>query len=275
MIEKKKDGSTVLSVKDLRVSFNIENQTVEALKGISFDIYRKEIVALVGESGSGKSVTCYSILKLLPVYASVSGQITLWHPEKIENLLSLPEQSIRKIRGRHISMIFQEPSAVLDPLMRVGDQIVETVMAHRKVSYSEAKKIAMEAMEKARIPEVERRFYQYPHELSGGLKQRVVIASGIVNNPIILLADEPTTALDVTVSAQILKLFKSLRDNTDVSILLITHDLGVVAEIADRVLVIYRGEIVEEGDVFSIFDSPEHPYTKKLLSSRPVLKDVI
>jgi len=275
MMEKKRGGAPVLSVRELKVSFHIENQTVEALKGISFDIYRREIVALVGESGSGKSVTCYSILKLLPKYASVSGKITLGYPEKIENLISLPEHRIRKIRGRHISMIFQEPSAVLDPLMRVGDQIVETVTAHRNVSYNEAKKIAVEAMKKARIPDVERRFYQYPHELSGGLKQRVVIASGIVNNPSILLADEPTTALDVTVSAQILKLFKNLRDQIGVSILLITHDLGVVAEIADRVLVIYRGEIVEEGDVFSIFDSPKHPYTKKLLSSRPVLKDVI
>ncbi|WP_457624873.1 ABC transporter ATP-binding protein [Persephonella sp.] len=275
MMGKKRDGAPVLSVRELKVSFHIENQTVEALKGISFDIYRREIVALVGESGSGKSVTCYSILKLLPKYASVSGKITLGYPEKIENLISLPEHRIRKIRGRHISMIFQEPSAVLDPLMRVGDQIVETVTAHRNVSYNEAKKIAVEAMKKARIPDVERRFYQYPHELSGGLKQRVVIASGIVNNPSILLADEPTTALDVTVSAQILKLFKNLRDQMGVSILLITHDLGVVAEIADRVLVIYRGEIVEEGDVFSIFDSPKHPYTKKLLSSRPVLKDVI
>jgi ABC-type dipeptide/oligopeptide/nickel transport system ATPase component len=275
MMKKKRDGAPVLSVRGLKVSFHIENQTVEALKGISFDIYRREIVALVGESGSGKSVTCYSILKLLPKYASVSGKITLGYPEKIENLISLPEHRIRKIRGRHISMIFQEPSAVLDPLMRVGDQIVETVTAHRDVSYNEAKKIAVEAMKKARIPDVERRFYQYPHELSGGLKQRVVIASGIVNNPSILLADEPTTALDVTVSAQILKLFKNLRDQIGVSILLITHDLGVVAEIADRVLVIYRGEIVEEGDVFSIFDSPKHPYTKKLLSSRPVLKDVI
>ncbi|MDQ7055796.1 MAG: ABC transporter ATP-binding protein [Persephonella sp.] len=166
-------------------------------------------------------------------------------------------------------MVFQEPSAVLNPLLTVGQQIAETVRAHRNVSKEEAEKVALQSMEKARIPQAERRFYQYPHELSGGLKQRVVIASGIANSPVLLLADEPTTALDVTVSAQILKLFKDLKEKMGLSVLLITHDLGIVAEIADRVFVIYRGEIVEDGDVFQIFDFPQHPYTKKLLSSRP------
>ena len=275
MIDKKRDGSPVLSVKNLKVSFNIENKTVHALNGISFDIYPKEIVALVGESGSGKSVTCYSILRILPKNASVSGEIILREGEKQENILKATSKRLREIRGNRISMIFQEPSAVLDPLMRIGDQIVESIMAHRKISYSEAKKLAIESMERSRIPDPEKRFYQYPHELSGGLKQRVVIATGIANNPLILLADEPTTALDVTVSAQILKLFEDLRDQLGVGILLITHDLGIVAEIADRVLVIYKGQIVEEGDVFDIFDKPRHPYTKKLLTSRPTLKNII
>ncbi|WP_297454110.1 ABC transporter ATP-binding protein, partial [Persephonella sp.] len=155
------------------------------------------------------------------------------------------------------------------------DQIIEAILAHNKISEEEAKKLALKAMEKARIPEVERRFNQYPHELSGGLKQRVAIAIAIANNPSVLLADEPTTALDVTVAAQILKLFKELKEKLNMGILLITHDLGVVAEVADRVLVVYKGEIVEEGDVFSIFDNPKHEYTKKLLSSRPSIEKSI
>ncbi len=269
-----KDGKPVLFIENLKVSFRIEDKTIDALKGISLEINRGEIVALVGESGSGKSVTCLSIMGLLPKYANVSGEIFFYHNEKRINLLSLQEKDKRKIRGNLISMVFQEPSAVLNPLLTVGQQIVETVMAHKKVTKEEAKAIALKAMEEAKIPEAERRFYQYPHELSGGLKQRVVIASGIVNSPALLLADEPTTALDVTVSAQILKLFKELKENMGLSILLITHDLGVVAEVADRVFVIYKGEIVEEGDVFTIFDSPKHPYTQKLLSSRPSFNKV-
>ncbi|WP_457622287.1 ABC transporter ATP-binding protein [Persephonella sp.] len=270
----KRSLSPVLSVRDLSVRFQIEKETVEALKGISFDIKRGEIVALVGESGSGKSVTCYSILDLLPGYAEIKGKIILHHDGIDTDILTLSEQRKRDIRGNLISMIFQEPSAVLNPLFTVGDQVIEAVLAHRDVSYEDAKKIAIEAMRKAHIPEPEKRFYQYPHELSGGLKQRVAIAIAVANDPVLLLADEPTTALDVTVSAQILKLFRILRDEMGIGILLITHDLGIVAEIADRVLVIYKGEIVEEGDVFSIFDNPQHPYTKKLLTSRPVLSGI-
>jgi len=269
------DGDAVLFVKDLQVRFFIENQTVEALKGISFFLKKNEIVALVGESGSGKSVTCYSILGLLPKYAEVSGKITLNGKERYENLLELDEKKFRHIRGNLISMIFQEPSAVLNPLMKIGEQIIEGILAHRKVSREEATEIALDAMEKAQIPDVKRRFNQYPHELSGGLKQRVAIAIAIANRPEILLADEPTTALDVTVSAQILKLFLDLKEHHGIGMLLITHDLGVVAEVADRVLVIYKGEIVEEGDVFQIFDSPSHPYTRKLLNSRPLLKTIV
>ncbi len=277
MMNKSKDRETpVLSVKNLKVLFHTDNQVIEALKDISFDLYRNEILALVGESGSGKSVTCYSILNLLPKYAEVSGKITFnSDEERYENLLELNKEKLRDIRGNKISMVFQEPSAVLNPLLKIGDQIVEAILAHNKISEEEAKKLALKAMEKARIPLPERRFNQYPHELSGGLKQRVAIAIAIANNPSVLLADEPTTALDVTVAAQILKLFKELKENLNMGILLITHDLGVVAEIADRVLVIYKGEIVEEGDVFSIFDNPKHEYTKKLLSSRPSIEKVI
>ena len=277
MISKTKDREIpVLSVRNLKVSFHTDNQTIQALKGISFDLYRNEILALVGESGSGKSVTCYSILNLLPKYAKVSGKITFnSDEERYENLLELNKEKLRDIRGNKISMVFQEPSAVLNPLLKIGDQIIEAILAHNEISEEEAKKLALKAMEKARIPEVERRFNQYPHELSGGLKQRVAIAIAIANNPSVLLADEPTTALDVTVAAQILKLFKELKEKLNMGILLITHDLGVVAEVADRVLVVYKGEIVEEGDVFSIFDNPKHEYTKKLLSSRPSIEKSI
>ncbi len=266
----KEGGKPVLSIRNLKVSFYVEDKTIEALKGISLDISRGEIVALVGESGSGKSITCLSIMGLLPKYADVSGEIFFDYGGKQINLLSLSDKKLRKIRGNLISMVFQEPSAVLNPLLTVGSQIVETIKAHRNVSNEEAVNIAIQSMKKARISDAERRFNQYPHELSGGLKQRVVIAIAIANNPALLLADEPTTALDVTVSAHILKLFKELKESMKLSILLITHDLGVVAEIADRVFVIYKGEVVEEGDVFTIFDSPKHPYTQKLLGSRPI-----
>jgi len=265
----------VISIENLKVKFHIENQTVDALKGISFDINKGEIVALVGESGSGKSVTCYSIIKLLPSYAELSGKISFNGRESFENLLQLDDSKMRHIRGNLISMIFQEPSAVLNPLMKVGDQIVESILAHKNIEKRKAEELAIEAMHKARIPEPERRFHQYPHELSGGLKQRITIAIAIANEPELLLADEPTTALDVTVSAQILKLFVELKERLNIGILLITHDLGVVAEVADRVVVLYKGEVVEQGNVFNIFDRPSHPYTKKLLSSRPTLKNVL
>ncbi|RMD45839.1 MAG: ABC transporter ATP-binding protein [Aquificota bacterium] len=260
----------LLSVKNLKVSFYIENQKIDALKGVSFDIYPSEIVALVGESGSGKSVSCYSILKLLPSYAKVEGKISLISKRnKIENLLNLNENQMRKIRGNEISMVFQEPSSVLNPLFTIGQQIIETVIAHNNISRKEAKKLSLKAMEEAQIPEPNKRFYQYPHELSGGLKQRIAIAIASVNKPSVILADEPTTALDVTVGAKILNLFKSQKEK-GAGILLITHDLGIVAEIADWVYVIKNGEIVENNNVYELFENPKHEYTKKLLKSRPI-----
>ncbi len=258
----------MIKVENLKVSFNIENQIKEAIKGVSFHLNKGEILALVGESGSGKSVTCQAIMDILPNYAFKEGKIFI--NEKDTDLLSKEEK--RKLRGNIISMVFQEPSAVLNPLITVGQQIVETVLAHKNVSYKEAVEIAIETIEKVKIPQPRIRFNQYPHELSGGLKQRAVIAMAIVNNPNYILADEPTTALDVTISTQILNLFKELKENLNIGILLITHDLGVVAEVADRVIVLYNGEVVEEGDVFKIFDNPQEEYTKKLISSRIILK---
>jgi len=260
----------LLSVKNLKVKFTVENQEINALKGISFDIYPQEIVALVGESGSGKSVSCYSILKLLPSYAKFEGNITLNSKRnKIENILTLNDTNIRKIRGNDISMVFQEPSSVLNPLLTIGQQITETVLAHNNIPKKEAERISIKAMEEAQIPDPKKRFNQYPHELSGGLKQRVAIAIATVNKPSIILADEPTTALDVTVGAKILNLFKSQKEK-GAGILLITHDLGIVAEVADWVYVIKDGEIVENNNVYEIFKYPKHEYTKELLRSRPI-----
>ena len=256
----------MLKVSNLKVSFKAGEKLINAVKGISFDVKKGEIVCLVGESGSGKSVSCYSILKLLPKNAVVSGKVSF---ENIDNLLTLSEKEIRNIRGNKISMVFQEPSAVLNPLLTIGQQIVETILAHKDISKEEAKKLAIKIMEEVNIPEPQKRFNQYPHELSGGLKQRVAIAIAIVNNPKILLADEPTTALDVTVSAKILELFVKLKEK-GMGILLITHDLGVVAQVADRVYLMYKGEILEHSNVFEFFENPKTEYAKKLLKSRPI-----
>ena len=256
----------MLKVENLKVSFNVGDKVIHAVKGVSFEVNKGEIVCLVGESGSGKSVSCYSILKLLPKNATVSGKISF---NEIDNLLTIPENQIRKIRGNRISMVFQEPSAVLNPLLTVGEQIVETIIAHQNIPKEEAKNLAIKTMEEVNIPQPQKRFYQYPHELSGGLKQRVAIAIAIVNKPQILLADEPTTALDVTVSAKILQLFTKLKEK-GMGILLITHDLGVVAQVADRVYLMYKGEILEHSNVFEFFENPKTNYAKKLLKSRPI-----
>ncbi|MGC8868733.1 MAG: ABC transporter ATP-binding protein [Sulfurihydrogenibium sp.] len=257
----------MIKVENLKVRFRLENQTVEALKGVSFHLNQGEILAVVGESGSGKSVSCNAIMSLLPNYAEVEGKIFIDE----ENVMNLTKERLRQIRGNIVSMVFQEPSAVLNPLITVGEQILETVLAHKDITYKEAKELVIKTMESVKIPDPEKRFYQYPHELSGGLKQRVVIANAIVNNPKYILADEPTTALDVTIASQILALFQELKETKNIGILFVTHDLGVVAQIADRVVVMYKGEVMEEGDVYQIFDSPKSDYTKKLLSSRITL----
>ncbi|MCX7760476.1 MAG: ABC transporter ATP-binding protein [Hydrogenothermaceae bacterium] len=256
-----------IEVENLKVEFELSEGKIEAVKGVSFKVNKGEILAIVGESGSGKSVSCMAIMGLLPEYAKISGSI------KIDNV-NIDREIIKKVRGKKITMVFQEPSAVLNPLLTVGEQIVETILAHNNISRKEAVDIAIKSMEEAKIPQATRRFYQYPHELSGGLKQRVVIAIAIANKPDYILADEPTTALDVTTSAQILKLLTNLKESYKIGIALITHDLGVVAQVADRVIVMYKGQILEEGDVYSIFDNPKSDYTKRLLSSRLNIKSI-
>ncbi|MEJ5172228.1 MAG: ABC transporter ATP-binding protein [Hydrogenothermaceae bacterium] len=256
-----------IEVENLRVEFDLSEGKIEAVKGVSFKVNKGEILAIVGESGSGKSVSCMAIMGLLPQYAKITGSI------KVDNI-DIDRESVKKIRGKKVSMAFQEPSAVLNPLLTVGEHIVEAILAHNNISRKEAVDIAIKSMEEAKIPQATRRFYQYPHELSGGLKQRVVIAIAIANKPDYILADEPTTALDVTTSAQILKLLTNLKESYNIGIALITHDLGVVAQVADRVIVMYKGQIVEEGDVYSIFDDPKSDYTKRLLSSRLSIKSI-
>lgn len=253
-----------IEVNNLKVTFNIAGQQIKAVDNISFRINKGEILAIVGESGSGKSVSCMAIMGLLPEYASITGSITI-DGQLIDRK---DRKKLQELRGKKISMIFQEPSAVLNPLLTIGEQIMETVLAKRSISKKEAKDIVIDAMKNAKISNPEKRFYQYPHELSGGLKQRVVIATAIVNKPDYILADEPTTALDVTTSIQILNLLTELKEKYNIGIAIITHDFGVVAQVADRVMVMYKGSIVEESDVFTLFENPKNDYTKKLLSSR-------
>ena len=234
-----------------------------------FDLHKGETLAIVGESGCGKSVTSQSIMRLIPTPPGriTSGSILF----KGQDLTKLPEKKMRDIRGADISMIFQDPMTALNPTLRVGEQIAENIMQHENISKEKAKEKAFEMLELVGIPNPKERLKQYPHEFSGGMRQRIVIAMALVCNPEVLIADEPTTALDVTIQAQILELFKDIQQKTDVSIVLITHDLGVVAQVADRVAVMYAGKIVEIGTRRDIFYTPQHPYTKGLLRSVPRL----
>lgn len=272
MSEKKK----LLEVKDLEVQFETENRTITAVKRISFTLHRGETVGIVGESGSGKSVTSLSIMRLIaePPGRISNGQI-LFHTEggDVVDLLTLKEKEMQKHRGNDIAMIFQEPMTSLNPVYTCGDQVLEAILTHQKISKQAAREQTIALFEKVQLPDPERAFRSYPHQLSGGQKQRVMIAMAMSCNPSVLIADEPTTALDVTVQQTILELMKDLQRESDTAVVFITHDLGVIAEIADRVLVMYKGEIVEEGDVRQIFKSPKHPYTKSLLACRPPLGD--
>ena len=262
-------GAPILRVEDLRVRFHVPEGTVRAVNGVSFEIHRGETLAIVGESGSGKSVTALSILGLLPTPPALvdSGRIRFGE----RDLLTLPEAAMRDIRGNSISMIFQEPMTSLDPLMKVGRQIAETIEIHQGLPRADALQAAVEALARVRVPEPARRARQYPFQLSGGLRQRVMIAMAMACNPRLLIADEPTTALDVTVQAQILNLMDDLKAVAGASIILITHDLGVVAEMAQRVVVMYAGRVVEQGGVHDLFERPLHPYTVGLLESVPRL----
>lgn len=261
-----KDGN-ILEVNDLKTYFGTDEGVVKAVDGVSFHIGRGETLAVVGESGSGKSVTSLSIMRLI---ASPPGRIA--GGEMIfegEDLVKKSEAQMRRIRGNDISMIFQEPMTSLNPVYTVGDQIAEAIQLHQKKSYRQSMKLAADMLDLVGIPEPSKRVHNYPHQMSGGMRQRVMIAMALSCGPKLLIADEPTTALDVTIQAQILDLMRKLQTEIGMSILFITHDLGVVAEIADRVVVMYAGRAVEEGSVREIFAKPQMPYTLGLMNSIP------
>jgi peptide/nickel transport system ATP-binding protein len=262
-------AEALLDVSDLRVYFHTSEGALKAVDGVSFSINPGETLGVVGESGCGKSVTAFSILQLLaaPPARYEGGEIKF----RGENLLSLSDNQMRRVRGSLISMIFQEPMSSLNPIMTVGSQISEAVLAHQKKSKSEAREIAVEMLRRVGIPSPETRFNDYPHQLSGGMKQRAMIAMALVCRPKLLIADEPTTALDVTIQAQILDLLGELQREFDMAVLLITHDLGVVAETCDRVAVMYAGKVVEYASVIDLFERPKHPYTHGLFRSLPTL----
>lgn len=256
----------VLDVKNLKIDFHTYAGEVKAIRNVSFHLNKGEMLAIVGESGSGKSVTTRSIIGLLARNAQIEGGEIDFHGK---NLLELSEKEMQKIRGNEISMIFQDPMTSLDPTMKIGQQIAEPLIKHKGASKKEAWAKALEMMKAVGIPNAEERINQYPHQFSGGMRQRIVIAIALICEPEILLADEPTTALDVTVQAEILDLMKDLQKRVKTSIIFITHDLGVVAGMADRVAVMYAGEIVELANVHELFKNPLHPYTRSLLNSIP------
>jgi peptide/nickel transport system ATP-binding protein len=261
--------SSLLEVRDLRTHFAVEGREVAAVDGVSFEVAAGRTLGIVGESGCGKSVTSLSIMGLVPCPPGrIAGGEILF--EGVD-LLKLPESALRELRGNRISMIFQEPMTSLNPAFTVGEQIVEVLLRHRPLSRAEATKRAIEMLRHVRIPSPEHRFGEYPHRLSGGMRQRVMIAMALACGPRLLIADEPTTALDVTIQAQILDLMRTLRRETGTAVILITHDLGVIAEVADDVAVMYAGRIVERAPVAALFAEPQHPYTIGLLGSIPRL----
>jgi peptide/nickel transport system ATP-binding protein len=265
------DPDMLLQVRGLKTYFFTDNGTVHAVDGIDLALRRGETLGIVGESGSGKSVTSLSILRLVDSPGQiVAGSIVFDNTD----LLSLSDEQMRDIRGNRIAMVFQQPTTCLNPVFKVGDQIMESLEIHQGMNRDEARRRCIELLGMVGIPDPPRRMRQYPHELSGGQSQRVMIAMALACNPELLIADEPTTALDVTIQAQILDLMRALRDQIDTSIILITHDMGVIAEMAHMVAVMYAGQIVEYASVQRIFAEPKHPYTQGLLASMPVLGDV-
>ena len=263
-------NGAILTVKDLRTHFFTEEGVVRAVDGVTFSVRSGGTLGIVGESGCGKTVTALSILRLIPDPPGriVGGSITFGERE----LLGLSEEEMRTLRGRAISMIFQEPMTSLNPVFTVGDQVAEGIRHHQRVSRREAWDRAVEMLKRVKVPDPARRAREYPHQLSGGLRQRVMIAMALALGPRLLIADEPTTALDVTIQAQILELLLSLQEEMRMAVILITHDLGVIAEVADRVLVMYAGRVVEEGSATDLFENPLHPYTQGLLGSLPTLE---
>lgn len=257
----------ILEVKNLETSFTTDGGVIKAVDQVSFDVFKGKTLGIVGESGCGKSVTSLSIMRLIPnPPGRITGGEILY---KGKNLLSLPIHEMRKIRGNEISMIFQEPMTSLNPVFTIGNQICEAIELHQDLSKKEIRNKAIEMLKLVGIPSPEKRIDEYPHQLSGGMRQRVMIGMALSCNPQVLIADEPTTALDVTIQAQILDLLRDLQDRVGMGIILITHDLGVVAEVAQDVVVMYAGRVVEQGTVRDIFKNPKHPYTRGLLSSIP------
>ncbi len=265
--------AALLEIRNLSVTFATPRGSVAAVRDVTFSLAAGEILGLVGESGSGKSAAALALLRILDPSARIGGEAFF----DGRNLLALPESEMRQVRGAGLSMIFQEPMTALNPVMKIGDQVAEALRAHHNISWREARQSALEMLRQVAIPEPEKRMRQYPHHLSGGMRQRVMIAMALVasgrsKRPAVLIADEPTTALDVTIQAQILALLKQLRDRFGLAILLITHDLAVVAETADRVAVMYAGRIVESGPLAAVFGAPAHPYTRGLLRVAPSLE---
>lgn len=261
-------SETILSIENLRIHFETFAGEVQAIRGVNLKLEKGETLALVGESGSGKSVTAKSVMKLLSNNAVVKEGTIIF---KGENILEKNERDMQSIRGKKIAMIFQDPMTSLDPTMKIGKQITEVIIKHEKASKEEADKRAEELLELVGIPNAKERMKQYPHQFSGGQRQRIVIAIALACNPDVLIADEPTTALDVTIQAQILELLKELQQQFQMAIIFITHDLGVVANVADRVAVMYAGKVVEVGTADEVFYNPQHPYTWGLLRSMPTL----
>ncbi len=264
-------AAPLLSVQDLKTEFHTSGGVVKAVRGVTFQVERGETVGLVGESGSGKSVTALSLMRLIP---SPPGRITGGSIKfDGKELVGTSEDEMRKIRGQQIAMVFQDPFSSLNPTMTLGEQIAEPIRLHTNANRAEAKEKALQLMKDVRIPLPEIRYRQYPHQISGGQRQRIMIAIAFACNPQLLIADEPTTALDVTVQAQVLTLMKAMQKKTNAGVVLITHDLGVVAEVCDRVLVMYAGIVVESSTVELIFRSAQHPYTQALLESLPQMDD--
>ena len=262
--------SKLLEVKNLKTSFKTHIGDVQSVRGVSFHLDKGEALGVVGESGCGKSVTMMTIMRLLGENAKIEAE-TITFDDK--DITKPTEKVMQTIRGNDMSMIFQDPMTSLNPLFTVGDQLTEHLIKHKKISKKEAKEKAIKMLDMVGIPSPEKRLKQYPHEFSGGMRQRVMIAMSLICEPKLIIADEPTTALDVTIQAQILDLMRKIKSDLNTSILLITHDLGVVAEMADYVVVMYAGKVVEEGGVMEIFKNPSHPYTKGLLKSKPIITE--
>jgi len=269
--ENREEREKILDIKNLHTYFYTDEGVVKSVNDVSFEIYKGETLAVVGESGCGKSVTSMSVMRLIPQPpGKIAGGEILFRGK---DLTKISEVEMRKIRGNDISVIFQEPMTSLNPVYTVGDQIMESLMLHRKLDYAQARTRTIEMLEKVGIPSPEVRVDEYPHQMSGGMKQRVMIAMALCCNPVMVIADEPTTALDVTIQAQILELLLALQNEYGMSILLITHDLAVVAEMAHRVVVMYASKVVERADIYELFANPKHPYTVGLFNSIPGIDD--